>query len=59
MKEKYFKWLLDSCIPRKGPELEKGKIHNVSDYPLHVVDEWVRTKVAKYVKDKSKEEEDK
>lgn len=57
MKEKHFEWLLDSCFPRKGAKLEKGKIHKVGDYPSHVVEEWVKIKAAKYVKDKSKEEE--
>ena len=58
MKEKYFEWLLDSCFPRKGPKLEKGKVHKVEDYPEDVVAEWVKTKAAKYVKDKPKKEED-
>ena len=58
MKEKYFEWLLDSNTPRKGPKLVKGKIHKSGDYPPHVVDEWIKTKAAKYVKDKAKEEED-
>lgn len=57
MKEKYFEWLHDSCSPRRGPKLEKGKVHKTDDYPPHVVEEWVKTKAAKYVKDKSKEEE--
>ena len=50
MKEKHFEWLLDSCSPRKGGRLEKGKIYNVGDYPAEVVAEWVKTKAAKYVK---------
>jgi hypothetical protein len=58
MKQKYFKWLLDSCEPRKGPKLVKGKIHETGDYPEHVVDEWVKSKAAVYVKDKPKEEEE-
>lgn len=57
MKEKYFEWLVDSCFPRKGPKLEKGKVHKTSDYPSDVVEQWVKTKAAKYVKDKSKEED--
>lgn len=57
MKEKYFKWLSDSCSPRKGGELEKGKVYKVEDYPEDVVATWVRTKSAQYVKDKSKEED--
>ena len=57
MKEKYFKWLSDSCFPRKGAKLEKGKVYEVEGYPEDVVAQWVKTKAAKYVKDKSKEEE--
>lgn len=58
MKEKHFVWLLDSCEPRKGPDLVKGEVHDVDKYPSHVVAEWVKTKAAKFVKDKSKEEKD-
>ena len=58
MKEKYFEWLLDSNEPRKGPKLVKGELHRSGDYPPHVVDEWVKTKAAKFVKDKPKEEEE-
>lgn len=57
MKEKHFKWLLDSCFPRKGPKLEKGGIHKTGDYPPHVVELWVKTKAAAYVKDKAKEDD--
>lgn len=56
MKEKHFIWLLDSSTPRSGPKLIHGEVHNVEDYPSHVVPEWVKTKAAKYVKDKSKKE---
>lgn len=49
MKEKYFEWLLDSCTPRKGGKLEKGKVYKVENYPADVVAEWVKTKAAKYV----------
>ena len=58
MNEKHFEWLLDSSTPRKGPRLIKGELHKTGDYPPHVVDEWVKTKAAKYVKDKSKKEDD-
>lgn len=58
MKEKYFEWLVDSSFPRKGPKLEKGKIHKTGDYPSPVVDEWIDSKAAKYVKDKSKKEDE-
>lgn len=57
MKEKFFEWLLDSAEPRKGPKLEKGKLHKTGDYPPHVVEQWVKTKAAKYVKGKASEEE--
>ena len=58
MKEKHFEWLLDSCFPRKGAKLEKGKVYNVGDYPAEVVAEWVKTKAAKYVKGGTLKEED-
>lgn len=45
---KQFRWLLDSSSPRKGPKLEKDKLHNAKDYPREVIDEWVRTRAAKY-----------
>lgn len=55
---KQFIWLLDSCVTRKGRKLEKGKTYNVKDHPPEVVEEWVRTKAAKYVDGpKSKKEE--
>ena len=57
MKETHFEWLLDSCESRKGANLEKGKIHEVKNYPEDVVATWVKTKAAKYVKDKPKEED--
>lgn len=58
MKEKYFIWLLDSNEPScGGPKLIHGEVHNVEDYPSHVVPEWIKTKAAKYVKDKPKKEE--
>ncbi len=60
MTKQYFKWLLDSCYPRKGRKLEKDKTYNVSDYPANVVDTWVKTKAAKFVDsaDKSKKEKE-
>jgi hypothetical protein len=58
MKEKYFEWLLDSCTPRKGGKLEKGKIYKVGDYPEDTVAEWVKSKAAKYVKGGILKEED-
>lgn len=55
---KQFKWLLDSCYPRKGKKLEKDKTYNVSDYPEKVVAQWVKIKAAKFMDspDKSKKE---
>ena len=50
---KKFMWLLDSCEPRRGPKLIKGQEHNVKDYPDAVVEEWVKTKAAKYVEAKA------
>ncbi|GAH94391.1 unnamed protein product, partial [marine sediment metagenome] len=38
-------------------DLEKGKVYKVEDYPENVIATWVKQKAAKYVKDKSKEEE--
>ena len=51
-----FKWLIDSCCPRKGPKLIKGQEHNTKDFPQHVVDEWVKTKAAKLVVEKPEKE---
>lgn len=57
MKETHFKWLVDSCSSRKGKKLKTGEVYAVSDFPEHVVAEWVKTKAAAYVKEKSKKEE--
>lgn len=51
---KQFEWLSDSCYPRKGSKLEKGKKYNCKDYPPLVVAEWVKTRAAKYVEDDPK-----
>ena len=53
---KEFIWLIDSQKPRTGPILEKGKTHKASDYPSHVVEYWIKTKVAKWVGEKEKSE---
>ncbi len=55
---KQFKWLLDSCYPRKGKKLERDKTYNISDYPEKVVVQWVKAKAAKFMDspDKSKKE---
>ncbi len=59
MNKQYFKWLLDSCTPRKGRKLEKDKTYTVSDYPAEVVAEWVRTKAAKFVDNAGKSKKEK
>ena len=53
---KKFKWLLDDQKPRKGPNLEKGKVHNAADYPPAVVDYWIESGAAELA-DKQKKEE--
>lgn len=40
---KQFTWLSDSCFPKKGPDLKKGELHNVADYPPAVIEEWAKT----------------
>ena len=59
MVEKQFVWLLDSSSPRKGPGLKKGELHNVKDYPTHVVEYWVKTGAARYVQDSPKSKKEK
>lgn len=56
---KEFVWLIGSQLPRKGPPLVKGATHKASDYPSAVVEYWVKTKVAKWVGEKSKTKEKK
>lgn len=51
-----FKWLLDSCYPRRGPKLIKDQEYDSKDFPKHVVDEWAKTKVAKYIVEKPEKE---
>ncbi len=51
---KQFTWLGDSCFPRKGPKLIKSELHNVTDYPQAVLDEWVKTGNAMYEEDAPK-----
>jgi len=50
MADKKFTWLVGTCYPRRGPMLEKGKEYSVADFAEHIVAEWVRTGMAKYVK---------
>jgi len=56
---KQFIWLRDSCYPRKGPKLEKNKLHNVKDYPVEVVEYWIECEDVKLQDSpaKSKKEE--
>ena len=57
MEKTTFVWLIDSCHARNGRKLIKGQTYKVADFKPAVVDEWVRTKAAKYTTAKSKEEE--
>lgn len=56
MEKKKFVWLIDSCVARNGRELKRDQTYDVSDFDPAVVDEWVKTKAAKYTTTKSKEE---
>lgn len=56
---KEFIWLIGSQLDGNRKLLEKGQVHNTSDYPIAWVEEWVRTKVAKWVGEKSKTKEKK
>ena len=57
MEKSKFVWLLDSCSARNGRKLIKDQTYKVADFKAAVVDEWVKTKAAKYSTAKSKEEE--
>jgi len=57
MEKTKFVWLIDSCHARNGCKLIKGQSYKVSDFDPAVVDEWVKTKAAKYSTAKSTEEE--
>ena len=57
MEKTRFVWLLDSCSARNGRKLITGQTYKVADFKADVVDEWVKTKAAKYSTAKSKEEE--
>lgn len=52
-----FVWLVDSCHARNGRKLIKGQAYKVADFNPAVVDQWIKTKAAKYATAKSKEEE--
>ncbi len=55
-----FVWLADSCYPRQGPQLEKGKTYRAADYSTERVKAWVASGDAKWadVPKKSKVKED-
>ena len=57
MEKTRFVWLIDSCSARNGRKLIKGQTYKVADFKPAVVDQWVKTKYAKYTTAKSKEEE--
>lgn len=54
---KKFIWLIQSSIPRKGPQLTQGEEHDAADYSAEVVNYWVESGAAKWVKEKTKKEE--
>lgn len=54
---KEFQWKVDSQIARNGSRLIKGEIYKASDFPADVVDEWIKTGVAKKVGEKLKTKE--
>jgi hypothetical protein len=58
MEKTKFVWLADSCSARNGRELIKGQAYKVADFKPAVVDQWIKTKAAKYATAKSKEEKD-
>ncbi len=57
MEKTRFVWLADSCHARNGRKLIKDQTYKVADFKAAVVDEWVKTKAAKFSSAKSKEEE--
>ena len=57
--KKYFKWLARSCYPRKkfyDGQLLTGETYKAADFPIHIVEEWVKTGAAKWTTAKPKEE---
>lgn len=55
---KTFIWLIDSCTTRKGRKLVTGNKFKLSDFPPEVVDEWIKTKAAKWAESKSIKEKE-
>jgi hypothetical protein len=55
MSDKKFIWLIDTQHPRRGPTLETGKEYSVDDYGENVVAVWIKSRAAKYVKEKKGE----
>lgn len=55
---KTFIWLIDSCTTRKGRKLVTGNKFKLSDFPPDVVDEWIKTKAAKWAESKSIKEKE-
>jgi len=57
---KRFIWLLDTTYPRRGSlMLEKEKEYDAVAFPLHVVEEWVRTGAARFVREKPEKKQGK
>ena len=52
-----FEWLMQDQIPRKGPPLKEGKLHNSKDCPPGVAEYWIESGPAKKADGKSKKEE--
>ncbi len=50
-----FKWLLPDCDTRFGVRLIKDQEYEIGQIPLHVVQHWVSTGAAEWVKEKKKE----
>ena len=54
---KEFIWLMSSQLDANRKLLEKGQVYKTSDFPS--AEEWVKTKAAKWVGEKSKTKEKK
>lgn len=57
--EKQFTWLIASQLDGNRNLLEKGKVHNTSDFPIAWVELWVKEKAAKWIGEKSEKKEKK
>ncbi len=58
MEKTRFVWLADSCHARNGRKLIKGQVYKVADFKPAVVEQWLKTKAAKYATAKSAEEDE-